>query len=384
MIDNLYKYLPINNIINWTLIEEEILKPYVQDLKNTEQDIKWHGEGNVFNHTKFVCEQLIKLPEYQKKNNVEQLVLFISALFHDVGKIVSTQILDNEVTVVNHARKGSNIIRKYLWQEYGLSGTKEYQEVREGICLLIKYHMVPLYIVSENNYKRIIKLSTNNSLTKYFSLEMLYILSKADILGRIASDNEEQLLNLEIFKQMAIDKQSFYSNYHFQNNYTKYNFCNGTNVYEEDSLYDSSWGEIIIMCGLPGTGKDTYIKNYFKDKKIISLDEIRKENNIKPTDDQNKVISIANAMMKKYLRAKEEFIWNATNITFSTRQKIISVCHNYNAKVRILYLETSWQENLNRNQNREKEVNQNIIEKLLFKLEVPENYEAEEIEWKVI
>lgn len=384
MIDNLYKYLPISNIINWTLIEEEILKPYVQDLKNTEQDIKWHGEGNVFNHTKFVCEQLINLPEYQKKNNIEQLVLFISALFHDVGKIVSTQISDNEVTVVNHARKGSNIIRKYLWQEYGLCGTKEYQEVREAICLLIKYHMVPLYIVSENNYKRIIKLSTNNSLTKYFSLEMLYILSKADILGRIASDNEEQLLNLEIFKQMAIDKQSFYNHYSFQNNYTKYNFCNGTNVYEEDSLYDSSWGEIIIMCGLPGTGKDTYIKNYFKDKNIISLDEIRKENNIKPTEDQNKVISIANAMMKKHLRSKEEFLWNATNITFTTRQKIISICHNYNAKVRIIYLETSWQENLNRNQNREKEVNQNIIEKILTKLEIPESYEAEEIEWKVI
>lgn len=384
MIKRLYKYLPINNIINWPLIEMEILKPFVNDLINTEQDAKWHGEGNVYNHTKLVCEQLIKLPEYQAKDSISQLILFFSALFHDVGKIVSTKKENEEITVVNHGRKGSNIIRKYLWQEYELSGNIEYQEVREAICLLIKYHMVPLYIASENNIRRTIKLSTNNELTKYFSLEMLYILSKADILGRICSDTDEQLLNLEIFKQIAIGKNTYYHNYQFQNNYTKYHYCNGTNVYEEDSLYDSSWGEIILMCGLPGTGKDTYINNYFKNKNIISLDEIRKEYHIKPTDDQKEVISVANYRMKNYLRSKQEFIWNATNITSLTRQKIISVCHNYNAKVKIIFLETNWQENMKRNQNRQKEVNENIIENLLNKLELPENYEAEVIEWIVI
>lgn len=384
MIKGLYKYLPINNLINWPLIEMEILKPFVNDLINTEQDAKWHGEGNVYNHTKLVCEQLIKLPEYQTKDSISQLVLFLSALFHDVGKIVSTKKEDEEITVVNHGRKGSNIIRKYLWQEYELSGNIEYQEIREAICLLIKYHMVPLYIASENNIRRTIKLSTNNELTKYFNLEMLYIVSKADTLGRICSDTDEQLLNLEVFKQMAISKNAYFNNYQFQNNYTKYHYCNGTNVYEEDALYDSSWGEIIVMCGLPGTGKDTYINNYFQNKNIISLDEIRKEYHIKPTDDQNEVISVANHRMKNFLRTKQEFIWNATNITTLTRQKIISICHNYNAKVKIIFLETNWKENIKRNQNRQKEVNENIIEKLLSKLDMPENYEADIIEWKVV
>ena len=35
---DLYKYLPINNIIDWDLIEKEILHPFVDKLRNTEQE----------------------------------------------------------------------------------------------------------------------------------------------------------------------------------------------------------------------------------------------------------------------------------------------------------------------------------------------------------
>ena len=46
-IDELYKYLPVNGHIDFELINNEIFNPYVSILKNTMQEPKWHGEGDV-------------------------------------------------------------------------------------------------------------------------------------------------------------------------------------------------------------------------------------------------------------------------------------------------------------------------------------------------
>ena len=43
-IENLYKYLPTNNIINWDLITTEILNKYYKEMINTNQEPKWNGE----------------------------------------------------------------------------------------------------------------------------------------------------------------------------------------------------------------------------------------------------------------------------------------------------------------------------------------------------
>ena len=42
---DLYKYLPINNIIDWDLIEKEILHPFVDKLRNTEQEYIYHNKS---------------------------------------------------------------------------------------------------------------------------------------------------------------------------------------------------------------------------------------------------------------------------------------------------------------------------------------------------
>lgn len=42
-------------------------------------------------------------------------------------------------------------------------------------------------------------------------------------------------------------------------------------------LYDDTWGEVVLMCGLPGTGKDTWIREHYPGLPVVSLDEIRRE-----------------------------------------------------------------------------------------------------------
>lgn len=378
-IEKLYKYLPLDKV-DFELIKKELLAPFVNDLENTMQEKKWHGEGNVLNHTLLVLESLIALDEYKALTKIEKLVVFLSALFHDIGKPSCTKVIDGEIRSYHHGAVGSKILREYLWKDLSLAGTKEYQEFREGICLLIKYHSTPVYTY-DNLEKRVIKLSLNNKLTKYYNLKLLTILAKADTIGRISDDKKEHLDNLELFILASKELNCYESYYKFSDEYTKYQYLNNDNIWKDDKLFNPNYGMVYLVCGLPGTGKDTYIKEHLKDLEVISLDDIREDYDISVLDNQSKTYNIAKEKAKELLRNKKSFIWNATNISTLIRKKQINLFHNYHANVKVIFLETSLEENLKRNKNREKEVEEKVIYKLLSNLDIVEEIEAEYIEW---
>lgn len=381
-INSLYKYLPKDGIINWKIIEEGILKPFVKELKETMQETKWHAEKDVYTHTKMVCQELIKLEEYKLLDDKMKLVLFLSALFHDIGKPSCTKIINGEIRSFHHPTKGALITREYFWKELEISGSNEYQEFREGIALLVRYHSEPTYFNYEKDKnKAVIKLSLNSKHTKYFNNKLLSLLALADIRGRICDDSKEKEQFVLEFIDYAKMLNCYEVAFEFKNEYTKIKYLNSNNIWYNQELYDPTWGEVVIVCGLPGTGKDTFIKKHFSHLKMISLDDIRKELKIKPTDNQSAVINLAKERAKNYLRDKTPFVWNATNITNLTRDSQIKLFHDYNVKVRVIFLETAWQENIKRNQNRIDSVNIAIIEKMLGKLTIVEDTEAEYIEW---
>ena len=138
------------------------------------------------------------------------------------------------------------------------------------------------------------------------------------------------------------------------------------------------------MIGLPGTGKDTFIKSKLTDYNVITLDDIRDELKLKPQEDESKVISIAKNRAKEFLRNKISFVWNATNMTNLTRNTLVSLFHDYHARVKIIYLETSFDECLKRNENRVKVVPVKVIEKMLSSFVFPESKEAEIVEWVIV
>jgi len=135
------------------------------------------------------------------------------------------------------------------------------------------------------------------------------------------------------------------------------------------------------MSGLPGTGKDTWIKQNKPDLPMISLDDIRRAKKISPTAAQGKVANIAREQAKEYLRQHQPFVWNATNVTAQMRESLISLFETYHAHVRIVYLETSWQTLLERNRSREDAVPQSVIEEMMGKMTLPEACEARKVEW---
>ena len=132
------------------------------------------------------------------------------------------------------------------------------------------------------------------------------------------------------------------------------------------------------MCGIPGVGKDTWIKNNLN-KNIVSLDEIRKELKIKPDKNQGKVIQLAKERAKEYLRKGDDFVWNATNTTRKMRSKLIQLFTDYNAYITIICVNDTLEHILIKNRQREAMVPEKVIRKLHRNFEIPRQYEAHNV-----
>lgn len=371
--------------INWEAFENTLLQPIFALMAKTQQNPLYHGEKDVFSHTKMVCEELIKLPEYIASSEKDKKILFLSALLHDMGKIRCTVFEDEVIKSPHHASSGAIAAREFLWKKLSLCGSFENQQLREAICNLIRYHSFPPYAIkNERPELRLLQIASTGELSRDFSIEKLYILEKADAMGRICEDREEMLENIECCKLLSTEEDCFTAPFHFPDSFSKRAFFKQKTLWKNQTLYNDSWGEIILMSGLPGTGKDTVIKEYYSHLPMISLDEIRKEYKISPTGNQQKVVAIAHERARELLRKKQAFVWNATNITEKIRASQISLFEEYGASVKTLFLETGFDEELLRNESRENAVPLRVIENMLSVLTLPQSYECEKVEWRLI
>jgi len=372
-------------MIDWNHIESTVLCRFEEDLRQTQQSPVFHAEGDAYTHTLMVCDALKNYPQYQELNERQKHILYVAALLHDIGKIHTTKYINDDWHSPHHAPLGSRMARELLWKDYGLCGQRELMEVREAICLLICYHSFPPFAIDvEDARLRLHRMASNSLLVPDFSIRLLCILCKADMLGRRCEDQQQMLEQIALCEELAMEEDCFDSCFSFPSQQIQRRYLAGHGVWKEQNLFDESWGEVVMMSGLPGTGKDTWIQRNMPDKPVISLDDIRRELKVSPTDDQGYIANIAREQAKDYLRKHQSFVWNATNITAQMRESLISLFETYHAHVRIVYLETEWQTLMERNHNREFKVPEPVIEKMLGKLAPPEPHEARIVEWKSI
>ena len=352
-------------------------------MEATEQNPVYHAEGTVLNHTKRVLSELLHSEEYKDESDEGRYILFLACLLHDIGKIDCTRIENGEITSPRHTIVGAKLARKTLWQ-MGLAGDSDSIRIREAVCQLIRYHSYPPFCINDKDDVRLHRIAENGSLTDAFSLRRLLTLEKADVLGRIGEGVADMFDRVKYCEMMAKELQILDTPYRFMSDFTKRAYYKRRLNWRGGGLYQPEPFEVILMAGLPGTGKDTYIKNNFPDLPVVSLDAIRERLSISPTQNQSKVVECAREEEKALLRKKIPFVWNATSITNELRSMQISLFEEYGASVRCIYLETEWKENLRRNRERKRVVPETVIERMLSRLEVPEAYECERVEWIAI
>lgn len=374
----------VNRNIDWDGIGAA-LSCFAIPMSQTGQNPAFHKEGDVWTHTKMVCEELVKLDAFHVLSGKQRQAVFLAALLHDIGKIPTTRWEDGQWVSPNHTLAGSKMARQFLWQELGLCGTSEKQQLRETVCNLIRYHSFPPHAIDDPDGKRkLMAIAANGQNCPMFTVELLCALCEADALGRFCQEEQDWVHmaeQVQLCREFAKENRCDTGPFQFLSPHTQYSYLAGKEIAPDVELYDDTWGEVILMSGLPGTGKDTWIKENCPNLPMISLDEIRKKVKILPTDNQSKVVEIARERARELLRKKQPFVWNATNLSPMIRKKQIKMFMQYHASVKIVFLETDWQEQLRRNAGREDALPEQAICHMFEELVLPEDKEAHAVKW---
>ncbi len=359
---------------NWSSIYNTF--DWIRDMENVPQDAIYHQEGNVAIHTRMVMETLLELSEYQYLEQKEQEILFAAALMHDIEKRSTTvHEPDGRISSKGHAKKGAYTSRSLLYQAY-----KTPFVIKEQIAKLVRYHGLPLWIFEKPEpLKSLFKASLE------VNIALLYILAKADAIGRVCDDQGQLLYQLELFKELALEQGCFDQAKVFGSEFGRYQYFSKPDITPTYIPFEANCFEVILLSALPGSGKDYFIKKNYPDWPVVSIDALRRKHKIGPKDKKGngQMIQTAKALAKSYLRKKRSFIWNATNITQNMRLQLIDLFQTYGAKTKVIYIEVPFERLMSQNKNRNNPVPLKVLLKMIRKLEPPAPWEASVVEWLV-
>jgi predicted kinase len=357
-----------NPLADWPAIETAFA--WFRRLKDCSQDATFHAEGNVAIHTRMVVEALLADPDWRNRPDAERQSLFWAALLHDVAKPATTRTEpDGRITAPGHSRRGQIMARGILYE----MGVPFYE--REQICHLITHHQLPFYLLERECPERRAHLISHQT-----RCDLLATLASADAHGRICPDVARLLDNIALFRELCREEACFDNPKTFASDHSRFLYFRRDDRAADYEAFDDWEGQVTILSGLPGTGKDNWLAANAGALPIISLDELRGTLGVDPADSQAPVITAARKRARELLRAHQPFVWNATNISRQLRKQLIDLFADYKAKIRIVYVEASAKEATRRNGDRASPVPAAAIARMMSRWEPPDLTECHELE----
>jgi predicted kinase len=353
--------------LDWDALRDEF--HFVREMRGCPQDPVYHAEGDVEIHTRMVCESLVENRQWRALTPAEREIVFAATLMHDVAKPATTREENGRITSRGHSKRGEIMARELLW----LMGASF--QAREQAANLVRYHQLPFFLLDRADARR--KLFTASQTAR---CDLLALVTEADARGRICDDRQKLLDNIALFAQYSAEQCCLNAPRKFLSDHSRFLYFRKEDRDPDYLAFDDTICEVIVMSGLPGAGKDHWIATSGPDWPMISLDELRREMKIAPAENQGPVVARARERAREYLRRKQSFIWNATNISRQLREHCISLCAAYNARVRIIYVEAGAAALAERNRSRELGVPPEVINRLLARWEPPDLTEAHQVE----
>ncbi|HUE76190.1 MAG TPA: AAA family ATPase [Chloroflexota bacterium] len=355
---------------DWDAINDAF--PWVRLLSGCAQEPEYHGEGDVWIHTRLVCKELVASSGFRSRTTEERSNLFAAALLHDVAKPVCTREEGGRLTSRGHSRVGAVQARAILWR-LGLPIV-----AREQIIGLVRHHQRPFYLIESTTAQRQAIEASQTARS-----DLLAVLAEADARGRLSAGKQRLLENTALFIEFCRELGCLVESYEFPSDHARFTYFRAAGRDPTYLAYDDTGCEVVLMSGLPGAGKNRWITRHLPDWSIVSLDAIRDELGIKPTDPQAAVVHRAREMARSFLRSDRPFVWNATSLSRSIRDECIALFASYRARVRIVYVECPEEQLLRQNRERARPVPETVIERLLARWEVPDLTEAHRVDWIV-
>lgn len=154
----------------------EKLSPWFEELEaliGIEQNPVYHAEGDVWTHSMMVVDAAAKL----RKEADDAYTLMLSALCHDFGKAVCTEVIDGKIHAYQHETKGQPLVESFMRRL-----TNEAKLIRNVVNLSF-LHMKPNILAA---CKASVK-STNRMYDSAHEPMSLLCLALADSRGQICT-----------------------------------------------------------------------------------------------------------------------------------------------------------------------------------------------------
>ena len=345
--------------------------PQLELAKATPQHPVYHAEGDVWTHTMMVVEALLDMPAYGEISREQQETVFLAALLHDVAKC-STTVIDPVTGAIGqpgHSRKGALDARIALW-DYAVPFA-----VREAICRLINVHQVPFFAL-ETSRRGVTPEYTVRELSWQVDIRLLAMLAEADIRGRICPEPQRVLDAIELFRELAREDGCYGQRRAFADDHTRVKYFRGADVHPDYALYQEPGSRVIVMSGLPASGKNTWVDKHHPRLPVVSFDDARQALGLRHGKNEGQVGDYAEERARELLRRHEPFVWNATHLSKLMREKTLNLLYQYHAQVELVYLEQPRRELLRRNGQRDTSLSNKKLQAMLWNWEIPLPQEA--------
>ena len=350
--------------------------PALELAKLAEQNPVYHAEGNTWVHTMLVLEALLADPAYQRATRPEQEVVFLAALLHDIAKY-STTVVDPDTGTISqpgHSRKGAIDARIALWD------LDAPFETREAICRLINVHQLPFFALEGSRRGKRPEFIVRE-LSWQIDIHLLAMLAEADMRGRICQDAQKSLDNIELFRELAKEEDCYRQPRRFADAHTRVSYFRGADVHPDYPLFQEPGSKVTMMCGLPASGKDTWVARQRSGLPVVSFDDARRELGLRHGQNDGLAAHHAVDKAKELLRGKAPFVWNATHLSQQMRDKTLDLLYAYHAEVELVYLERPRAELLRRNHRRDSTLTNKALEAMTLKWELPLPTEAHQVSY---
>lgn len=138
--------------------------------------------------------------------------------------------------------------------------------------------------------------------------------------------------------------------------------------------------KLIMLCGLPASGKSTYAKELAKQESanIHSSDNMRRilfgDENVNDKNDE--LFNVLHKQIKLDLLDNKNVVYDATNINYKRRKVFLEELKNINCEKICVLIATPYEKCLEQNKLRERQVPEDVIKRMYLNFYIPQYYEG--------